>query len=579
MVAQVGAIHLPTLALGLGVAVALFALRRWAPSLPGPLLVMLAAAAGVALAGPAAQGIAVIGPVPTTVPVPALPNPDGVNLLQLLPVALGIAVVGYSDVILTGRAFAARKREQLDANTELLAMGAANLANGFLAGFPVSSSASRTVIGDSAGSRTQLHSLVAAAMVLGSIFLFGPVLAAFPQAALGGVVVYAGLRLVDLAELRRIAAVPSQRDRARPRRPGRRAGHRPADRHRDRRRAVDPRPDPADRAPARRHPRLRPRAGRHARRRRLPAATQVPGLVVYRYDSPLFFANADDFLGRAMASVARTRSPRREWFVLNAEANVEVDLTAVDTLEQLRSSLDDAGHRVRDGAGQDGPARPAGRGRLRRRRWGRTASSRRCPRPSRPSRAGTRTSTAPCHRVSRKPRSDRTEGGTMTAPLTFQVTLDCADPHALAEWWSETIGWPVEPTDAAFIRQMVDAGHATEADTRIYNGQLVWATGAAISVPDAPDGAPCRRFLFQAVPEPRTVKNRMHLDVRVTPGTDLDAARDALLAGVRRSCTRPPKGRCTAGTRWPTPRATSSASPEPSGQRTHHREQPDVRSR
>ncbi len=118
----------------------------------------------------------------------------------------------------------------------------------------------------------------------------------------------------------------------------------------------------------------------------------------------------------------------------------------------------------------------------------------------------------------------------MTAPLTFQVTLDCADPHVLADWWSETLGWPVEPTDEAFIQQMVDAGHATEAETRIYNGQVVWATGAAISVPDAPDGAPCRRFLFQAVPEPRSVKNRMHLDVRVTPGTDLDAARDALLA-------------------------------------------------
>jgi hypothetical protein len=114
--------------------------------------------------------------------------------------------------------------------------------------------------------------------------------------------------------------------------------------------------------------------------------------------------------------------------------------------------------------------------------------------------------------------------------LTFQVTLDCADPHALAEWWSETIGWAVEPTDAAFIKQMVDAGHATEADTRVYNGQLVWATGAAISVPDAPEGSPCRRFLFQAVPEPRIVKNRMHLDVRVTPATDLDTARDALLA-------------------------------------------------
>ena len=118
----------------------------------------------------------------------------------------------------------------------------------------------------------------------------------------------------------------------------------------------------------------------------------------------------------------------------------------------------------------------------------------------------------------------------MTEALMVQITLECGDPHVLAEWWSETIGWPVERADEDFIREMVAAGHATDADTRIYNDRLVWATGAAISVPDAPAGAPCGRFLFQAVPEARTVKNRMHLDVRVTPGIDLDTARDALLA-------------------------------------------------
>ncbi len=340
--AQAGAIHLPTLALGIAVAVALFALRRWTPGLPGPLLVMLAAAAGVMLAGPAGQGIAVIGTVPTTVPLPALPNPGGVDMLQLLTVALGIAVVGYSDVILTGRAFASRKHEGVDANTELLALGTANLANGFLAGFPVSSSASRTVIGDAAGSRTQLHSLVAAVMVVGSIYVFGPVLAAFPQAALGGVVVYAGLRLVDLAELRRIAAF---------RRSelvlalvavvgvlvtgllagiGIAVGLSILDLIR---RIVHPHDGILGYVPG--------LAGMHDVDD-YPQATQVPGLVVYRYDSPLFFANADDFLGRAMEAVARTH-PQPLWFVLNAEANVEVDLTAVDTLEQLRASLEDAG--------------------------------------------------------------------------------------------------------------------------------------------------------------------------------------------------------------------------------------------
>ena len=114
--------------------------------------------------------------------------------------------------------------------------------------------------------------------------------------------------------------------------------------------------------------------------------------------------------------------------------------------------------------------------------------------------------------------------------LTFQVTLDCADPHVLADWWAETLGWEVEPTDEAFIRKMVTAGYATEAETRVYMDQLVWATGAAIRVPDAPEGSPCRRVLFQLVPEPKTVKNRMHLDVRLGVGADLDAARDALVA-------------------------------------------------
>lgn len=119
----------------------------------------------------------------------------------------------------------------------------------------------------------------------------------------------------------------------------------------------------------------------------------------------------------------------------------------------------------------------------------------------------------------------------MTAPLAFQVTLDCADPHELAAWWAETMGWQLEPTDEAFIRRMVDAGHASEGETRTWRGQRWWAAGAAITHPDAPDGAACRRVLFQQVPEPRTVKNRMHLDLRVVAaGADLDVVRHGLLA-------------------------------------------------
>src|SRR3954467_3790006 len=93
----------------------------------------------------------------------------------------------------------------------------------------------------------------------------------------------------------------------------------------------------------------------------------------------------------------------------------------------------------------------------------------------------------------------------------FQVTVDSTAPHPLADWWAEALGWEREPTDEAFIRRMVEAGHAAESDPMRHRGQLVWAVGAAIRHPTG--AAP--RVLFQLVPEPKTVKNRVHLDVRV----------------------------------------------------------------
>ena len=92
-----------------------------------------------------------------------------------------------------------------------------------------------------------------------------------------------------------------------------------------------------------------------------------------------------------------------------------------------------------------------------------------------------------------------------------QVVIDCSSPHDLADWWAEALGWQVEPQDEAFIRRMVDAGHASEADTARHDGALVWKDAAALRSPDP--GRP--RVLFQRVPEPKTVKNRLHLDVHV----------------------------------------------------------------
>ena len=97
----------------------------------------------------------------------------------------------------------------------------------------------------------------------------------------------------------------------------------------------------------------------------------------------------------------------------------------------------------------------------------------------------------------------------------FQITVDCADPHRLAEWWADVLGWEVEPTDESFIRSMVEQGHASDDETTTYAGALVWKDGAAIAAPDADAESACARILFQAVPEPKTVKNRLHLDIDV----------------------------------------------------------------
>jgi hypothetical protein len=110
---------------------------------------------------------------------------------------------------------------------------------------------------------------------------------------------------------------------------------------------------------------------------------------------------------------------------------------------------------------------------------------------------------------------------------TVQVTIDSADPHVLADWWAETLGWQVEAQDEAFIRRMIAEGQATEADTRTHHGALVWRAGAAIvSGDESLAGSP--RILFQQVPEGKTVKNRMHFDVR-TGDDDVPAIRARLV--------------------------------------------------
>ncbi len=113
-------------------------------------------------------------------------------------------------------------------------------------------------------------------------------------------------------------------------------------------------------------------------------------------------------------------------------------------------------------------------------------------------------------------------------PYDFQIAVDASSPHALADWWADTLGWQVEPSDEAFILRMIAEGQASESDTMTHNGALVWREGAAIRHPGGLAAGP--RILFQLVPEAKTVKNRWHLDVR--------AGEDRVEAEVSKLTTR-----------------------------------------
>lgn len=340
--ANLDAINGPTLALSLGVIAFLVAVRRWTPSLPGPLLAVIGATALVAMLGPARLGVTLVGSIPSGLPpvgFPAVSLADGAFLLAS---ALGIALVGFTDDILTARAFAARHGYQIDANAELLALGGANLVAGLTSGMPVSSSGSRSAIVESVGGRSQLVGIVAALCVVLVLLLLGDLLALFPAAALGGLVVYAAWRLIDVAGFRRLARFrPSELGLALAAAAGVLvvdvlAGILVAialsvmDLFA---RVARPRTAILGRAPG--------VAGLHSIED-YPDAVTIPGLVVFRYDAPLWFANANDFKTRALEAVD-AQTDRVEWLLLNAEAIVEIDLTAADALGELHDELERRG--------------------------------------------------------------------------------------------------------------------------------------------------------------------------------------------------------------------------------------------
>ncbi|MEU6144539.1 sulfate permease [Streptomyces sp. NPDC047081] len=337
-VRHLGQAHLATVLFSAIVLALLFTVARLSRAVPGPLLAVVLSTAAVAVFDLDERfGVKVIGEVPAGLPSVALP--DLTELPHLVLPALGILLVAYTDFILTARAFTGGEDgPPLDANQEFLALGAANLGAGCLHGFPVSSSASRTALASSAGARSQVYSLVTGAAVLAVLLFLSPLLTRTPSAVLGALVVYAAVRMIDLAGFRRLA---SFRRRELLLALGCLAGVLALDILYGVLVAVGMSVAELLSRVARPHDAVEGLvpgvAGMHDVDD-YPQARTIPGLLVYRYDSPLFFANAQDFHRRALAAVDEQTGPVR-WFVLNTEANVEVDITALDAVDDLRREL------------------------------------------------------------------------------------------------------------------------------------------------------------------------------------------------------------------------------------------------
>jgi high affinity sulfate transporter 1 len=325
-------------AVGLGTLIAILLLKD-SKRLPGILIAVVGATVAVAALDLGARyGVKVLGPLPQGLPAFSIP---WIGYNDLVPVLLGgsaIALVSFADTSVLSRTYAARLGDNVDPNQEMVGLGAANLATGFFQGFPISSSSSRTPVAEAAGARTQLTSVVGALAIAFLLLLAPNLLQYLPNAALAAVVIAAAIGLIEIADLKRIyriqrwefwltvlcfvgvavlGAIPGIGlaiavaiaeflwDGWRP------------------------------------HSAVLGRAhgvkGYHDITR-YPDARRVPGLVLFRWDAPLFFANAEFFRERILDAVAKSPTPVR-WLVVAAEPVTSVDVTACDTVAELDQAL------------------------------------------------------------------------------------------------------------------------------------------------------------------------------------------------------------------------------------------------
>jgi len=330
-----------TAAIGIGTILVLVILKRLVPRVPGALVVVVAGIVLVSMFGLEDQ-VATVGVVPPGLPQFAVPALDVAEAGNLFVAALAIALVAFADTSVLSRSYATRLGDRVDSNQELFALGAANVAAGLFQGFPISSSSSRTPAAEAAGARTQLTGVVAA-IVIAIVLLFATgILAPLPDATLAAIVMVAVAGLVDVPAFRRLADV-NRADLGLAIAallgvalvgviPGIgiavglsaiallwRAWHPHT--------AVLGRVDGLK--------------GYHDRERH-PEGRQIPGLVLLRFDAPLFFANADRFREAVLDAVDEAEPPVRV-VVVAAEPITDVDSTAEDMLSDLIGQLERKG--------------------------------------------------------------------------------------------------------------------------------------------------------------------------------------------------------------------------------------------
>lgn len=328
-------------AVGVVGIVLVLALQRWLPKVPAIMVMVVLAIIATTVFDLAARGVSLVGVLPKGFPPLTIPELQRGDVALLVGGALGIATISLADTISTASAFAARAGEEVKGNQEMVGIGVANLAAGLFQGFPVSTSGSRTAVAERSGAKTQLTGVVGAVLIVLMIVLAPGLLRNLPQPALAAVVITASLSLADLPgtwrlwRQRRVEFVLSVAAFLGVALLGVLPGIAIAialSILNVFRRAWLPYETVLGKVEG--------LEGYHDVRS-YPESLRLPGLVIYRFDAPLFFANAKTFRDEVRA-LARAE-PRPQWIVVAAEPITDVDTTASDVLFDLDAELDEAG--------------------------------------------------------------------------------------------------------------------------------------------------------------------------------------------------------------------------------------------